>query len=1417
MEAQYLQNNENRRFKNIRVAYDMEISTVGVNSLSIGNNPRSDIYLSENTDCYFQITINRTESGFEASSDSADFKFYINGALADEAVNSFKVGSFLTIGDVSLFFEEYVIRTSMAFKIKTQFSFKDLSESGKAMVYPEFYRNARYMFELPDEKLEVLNPETPPQEPKRNLLMTLTPILVTLLLMIFIRSRMMRGGVLYIVYFASTMLVGAAMSVWTFFDNGKDYRKKTKERIKKYAEYIEKKEVEIQENRAEEKLIMTKRNPSIEDTVDRILSFSPNLFEKQKGHEDYLDVRIGTGSVKSQLQIEYRKQEYLHVYDELIDYPEFLHDKYEYITDMPVTLPLGKVNAVGFVGNRTKLYHMMKNMVLTIAGQESFTDVKMMFLLDDVYAPYLEWVRWLPNTFDESTGMRNVMYDEESSRSVLGNLYSEIASREGLKKEQIDLLPDYIVFAFRSERLSDHPVSKYFEVARNLGFTFLFFEEKEEFLHKACDLGVFLDDNDFSGFIQDLSDGTEVQSFTYTHVSKEVAEQCSKKLAPIYIKEPTLESDLRKNISLYELLDVKKVEDISLSDRWNASKVYSSMAAPLGVKTGGEVVYLDIHEKYHGPHGLVAGTTGSGKSEILQTYILSMATLFHPYEVSFIIIDFKGGGMANQFKQLPHLNGAITNIDGKQINRSLMSIKAELIKRQELFAQYDVNRIDDYIKLYKDGITPTPLPHLILIVDEFAELKSEQPEFMKELISAARIGRSLGVHLILATQKPAGVVNDQIWSNSKFKLCLKVQDKTDSNEVLKSPLAAEIREPGRAYLQVGNNEIFELFQSAYSGAYVSEGNVKAVTKFSISQIDLAGRRSIVYSQAPEKNDNTITELNAIVEYIDTYCKEEHIAKLQEICLPPLAEIIEYPDGISRAEESDVIVPIGMYDDPARQQQKQLTMNFTQSHLFILGASLAGKTYLVQNMIYGLAKNYSPEEVNIYIMDFASMVLKGFARLNHVGAVVSLAEDEKLKNFVEMIQKKIEERREILSTAGLSSFGAYKEAGNSDLPQIVIFLENYTAFRETYPDIEAQFLKVCRDGVALGISVVVTNQQMSGIGFKLLTNFSTKIAMNCNERNQYSELLDRCRTQPDEFPGRGLIKIDSEIMEFQTYLTFSNGREVERLSKITEFIDECNQKYGGKAAEAVKFIPPVLNDEYMVSRFGTTEVENYNMLVGLAYSNVEPVYNDIATNHVTGIYGRDELGREIYVKYLIRKAMLDSDACPMEVSVVDDSSGPLGKFCESIGVKRYTDNAMELVDVMDYIHSVAVRRYELLQNKDELTDEPLLLVVFNDSKIAEKMDENESLKKKYNEIVNLYSNCKISFIFANLPNIILSADSSSIYLDVRNRGNMLFFEDLGNIKIINVPTQFIRQLKKPNGKGDAFYTKDGKLIRLKAME
>lgn len=325
----------------------------------------------------------------------------------------------------------------------------------------------------------------------------------------------------------------------------------------------------------------------------------------------------------------------------------------------------------------------------------------------------------------------------------------------------------------------------------------MFFAEDEGLLPKNCESIIRLDTFGKNGVLIEAKNNLNSVEFTYQTVSDEEVEQMAYKMSPVFCEEVSLEGGLLKNYSFYQMMNIFDAEEISLGQKWNSDAIYHTLKAPLGINAKKETVYLDLHENAHGPHGLVAGTTGSGKSEILQSYIISMAINYHPDDVGFVIIDFKGGGMANQFASLPHLIGTITNIDGREIERSLKSIRAELQKRQRLFAEYNVNKIDAYIMKYKNGEAKVALPHLIIVVDEFAELKADQPEFMKELISAARIGRSLGVHLILATQKPAGQVDDQIWSNSKFKLCLKVQDKEDSNEVLKSPLAAEIREPGR--------------------------------------------------------------------------------------------------------------------------------------------------------------------------------------------------------------------------------------------------------------------------------------------------------------------------------------------------------------------------------------------------------------------------------------------------------------------------------------------------------------------------------------------------------------------------------------------------------------------------------------------
>ena len=295
------------------------------------------------------------------------------------------------------------------------------------------------------------------------------------------------------------------------------------------------------------------------------------------------------------------------------------------------------------------------------------------------------------------------------------------------------------------------------------------------------------------------------------------------------------------------MYNVGMIEQLNILNRWKTNDPTKSLQAPIGVDKHREIFKLDLHEKFYGPHGLIAGMTGSGKSEFIITYILSMALNYHPNEVSFVLIDYKGGGLTGAFEnketglKLPHLAGTITNLDTIEMNRSLASIQSELRKRQRIFnaARDSLNEstidIYKYQSLYRKGLVQEPVSHLFIVSDEFAELKDQRPEFMDQLISIARIGRSLGVHLILATQKPAGVVNDQIWSNSKFRVCLKVQDKSDSMDMIKCPDAASLKNPGRFYLQVGYNELFTLGQAAWAGAqyYPTEKRKKSTNQLAL--------------------------------------------------------------------------------------------------------------------------------------------------------------------------------------------------------------------------------------------------------------------------------------------------------------------------------------------------------------------------------------------------------------------------------------------------------------------------------------------------------------------------------------------------------------------------------------------------------
>ena len=1386
-------------FDNGRRKYERGIDISGASSVRIGADSSHQIVIRSPYVSKDSIELRPNGNGYRLTVYQTTYGVYHNGVkVSGDALLA--NGDFFSLSDFIFYCKDGILWTEIRDGIYINgFSYGDYPEQNN---YPRFSRSSRVKTSVCDEKIEVLDPPAKPQKPKNNIFMRLLPSLGML-----VAAGVMAafGGMMIVM-----SLISGVMAIFTTImgirEGNKDYKVGVAERQEKYTAYIEKKKQDIQLARQQEKNELEDIYVSQSINENRLLNFSTDLFDRSPGDEDFLCVRLGSGDVASKREVNYKRQEKLEIEDELQLLPEQICDEYKNVHEAPIVCDFKENNAIGVVGPWEYRYEIFKNIVVDLAARHYHSDVRMVFVADCEHCDYIHWLRLLPHVVNDEVGVRNIVIDDESKNIVFEYLYKELTIREQNKSHEEII----VVFFLDEYGFNSHPISKFVNKAKDLGVTFVFFGECNSNIPRGCGRVVSIKD-DRNAVLINTENKAESLPFVYPSIPTEQVQNIVRLLAPVYTEEISLEGTLTKNISMFELLNILAVDDIDLRARWEQSQVFKSMAAPLGVsKTG--VVSLDLHDKAHGPHGLVAGTTGSGKSEILQTYILAMATLFHPYEVGFVIIDFKGGGMVNQFKDLPHLMGAITNIDGKEINRSLKSIKAELQKRQRLFADADVNHIDKYIRKFKAGEVNIPLPHLIIIVDEFAELKAEQPEFMKELISAARIGRSLGVHLILATQKPSGQVNEQIWSNSRFKLCLKVQSQEDSNEVLKSPLAAEIKEPGRAYLQVGNNEIFELFQSAYSGAPEKMDDT-SIKEFSVKSVSSCGRRAPVYVQKRKKADgNNSTQLDAIVEYVHLYTQKEGIERLPNICLPPLAKTISTPKTLALKGNS---YPIGIYDDPDTQYQGEAYFNFDADNTIIVGASQTGKTNLLQLIVREIATQKKANEASFYIIDFGSMILKNFEDLNHVGGVVLSSEEEKLKNLFKLLLQELDARKEKLMSVGVSSITSYNEAGYHDIPHLYVILENFAVFRELYAEkYEDDFLFIAREGSTYGISLIVTATSTSGFGYKYMSNFANHIAFTCNDNSEYSNLFDRSRMEPSNVPGRVLVCLNKVIYEAQTYLSFDGEKEIDRISAIKAFVAEQNQRNSGMRARRIPEVPDILDQSYIFDNF-TIDVRN-RIAVSLNYQQVEPVCFDITSMPQLALVGKLTANMIGFEKALINEIKTSYFDRPTDVYIIDSLSRDLVQYAQEPFVEEYSIDYSMLSTIFEDITNKLEERYsEVLEDGLEvLENKPLLFVLINNANAIDYISNSKQLMSMYTSIVTKYKAMKVMMVFSGIGDEAIGYSSGDLLKKLKENKNAMIFTNLAEHKVFDIPAAFIRANKKPIDVTQGYYLRETTIVKIR---
>lgn len=1393
--------------------YDMYINLQGKRKVIIGGCENADIGLESEFvgDSYVVLSLMGDKAAIEDI--NSYYGVYVNGVRIKKKME-IKNYSFFSIAYCSFFFKNGKLYTSKKNKLTVKgLKTKDVSEQKDCQNYPRFNRNSRILPEVQKGSIPILAPPEKPQKQNENLFLSLFPAITMVILTVLLRGSM--GGTSYLAFSVCSMGVGVITSIIAFISNHKRYKKDCEHRVEAYQNYIARKREEIQTEREKEYEQLNEIYFDFEKEKKLVKTFSSGLFDRTLEDEDFASVFLGRGYRKSARQVDYQKQEKLEIDDSLAELPVKVAEDFSVIANAPICVPLMQNDVVGVVGSVQNCYSMLKNMTYDLAIRHYPDDLHFYYICSEENVAQLKWVRWLPHVRNRKSGMNHIACDAASKNAIFEELFILLSVTEEIK-EGTHFAGYHVIFVFDDLGILKHPLSQYMDGAKKKGFTFVFFKREKGMLPQNCESIIYLETFGKKGALIDTANRENTVEFSYTTITDEEAVQTAFKLSPVYCDEVSLEGGLVRNYSFYQMLNIFNAEEIDLRSNWDSDEIYHTLSAPLGINAKNEIVYLDLHENAHGPHGLVAGTTGSGKSEILQSYILSMAVKYHPDDVGFVIIDFKGGGMANQFADLPHLRGTITNIDGREIERSLKSIRAELQKRQRLFAEYNVNKIDDYIRKYRTGETQTALPHLIIVVDEFAELKADQPEFMKELISAARIGRSLGVHLILATQKPAGQVDDQIWSNSRFKLCLKVQDKEDSNEVLKSPLAAEIREPGRAYLQVGNNEIFTLFQSAYSGGSVFTDENAGIHEFELSEVNIWGKKKLIYQQKRKKSDTVSgnsKQLEAIVRYVKNYFEQNRIKKLPDICLPPLPDVILYPE--EHVKILNGCVDIGIYDDPENQVQSSYLLDISTKNTFILGSSQYGKTNILQSIMRTVIETMTPQEANIYIIDFGSRILKNYEQAAHVGGVVCSNEDEKLKNLFKFISSEIMNRKEALAGVGVSSYVAYREAGYLNLPQIYLVIDNLTALMELYLEDDDTLLVFIREGVSVGITTIVANAQTSGISYKYLSNFANKVVLHCNDSSEYNSIFDYVTLHPKDVPGRCILEIEKRILECQTYLAFAGDKEIDRVAKIRNMIEKINDQNINKKAKMIPYIPTLLFRETLQKDFDAY-TDGYRIPVGLTYAEVEPFYFRMNQMGAFGICGKEGSGHRNFIEYMMEILEKNSGQYPTEVCIFDDITHKYQNLKESGIVTMYTLDADKAVDTINEWRERLADRYQSLMEEGFMKDNTLLLMIVQNNDVAKVISDNLTSQEQYNEILTRFRSLNVCIIFANYENASISYDAPEPLHMIKEEQHLLFLDNLANLKVFDPDYEALKVNRKKIGSGDAYYIKGNDVTKLKMV-
>lgn len=1266
---------------------------------------------------------------------------FVNGRRIVEA--NLKNGDVISIVDYDFMYSDGVL----FFDKKEEIECRTEDEPIRGRNYPVIHPSPRVTKDYRTEELQITNPPNIGNKPEINIISLLAHPISMILIGFFISWASNSSSSMAMMYSAPMSFVSVIISLTTFFSSKKKYKNNFELKISRYTEYIKKVSLELRKAAREQLEAMKEGAPETAECVSIVNNGKKEIWNRRSSDSDFLTFRIGSGKVEAGLKAKYQNNGFELQEDDLLSKIKHETEKYKIINGAPINVDFKKTPVMGVFGNHKEAKRLVKNMIIQAATFHTYNDLKIVVFYRYSEKNEWDWTRWLPHCFDEDRSRRYIACEYESASDIVKTV-SEIikarciSDRDGLNSKAP--LP-YYLFVIADENMANNTLIQ--KLLHQCGF-----ESgcgavviSEGFDALPSDTSVFAELSSDKGrlFTKHGENGTT--DFKTDMIPETDYERFSRAIAPLKLADIKGSASLPKSITFLEGYGVRRPQELDLRARWANAKSHESLSVPLGVKSNGDLFMFDIHEEKHGTFGLIAGKAGSGKTEMLQSWILSMAVNYSPNDVSFVIIDFKGTGLITPFRKLPHLAGSISDVD-KDISRNLIALKSEMKRREKLLDSYGIKNINEYNKKYKLGEVTEQLPIICIIIDEFAQFKIQFPDFAGEVIdSMMNTGRSLGIWPVLATQNPSGVVSNQSNANFQFKWCLKVAGPSYSVDMLGSghTEAARITNPGRAYIKISSNrvELFEQIQSLWSGApYNPTKNEKKEALSQISLVELDGsRKSLAVTEKTIGQKSYISEIDAIVNYIDKFVDENGIPRAKKIWTPELPDKVYLPsllnssfDGARWPEYDDGLqAVIGIADDPLSQSQYSLNLNLAKSAI-VYGAPITGKTTLLQTLIMSLCLSYSPDDVNIYIMDFGSLNMRMFRDYPHIGGIVNDDEKEKVNKLIMLIENIFNERKNKFGEALVSNITDYRKVTKEKIPFVVLAIDNFPGVISQFPDCQDFFAELTNKGANHGIVLAATASAENSVHKNITKNIGTGFSLQMADESAYTSVLGDSakRIKPKAIVGRGLIKRDNNVViEYQTALPVEVNDEAEKICEVKRIADLMRNAWKGSLPQPIPIMPSVIG-------FGSVFSEGITL--GLSTESVKPISFDYNLSHYMLISGSHSSGKTNMLK-VIAKQFKNKFSATVVVMDTSASWAEDSQICD-----RYITDINAMDEYFEELSAELKSRKECTEHKDLLPDCLLVAVDNFDSFIEDAGDETA---KRLNAFMRIGKNLNVFFVAA----------------------------------------------------------------------